>query len=337
MFLSFIVPVYNAEKYLVECLRSLLEQGIPSEEYEIICINDGSQDNSSTILQTFSTENANIVVINQGNCGVVSARNTGLKVAQGEYVWFVDADDFIKSGSLLRLHSTIAGTSCDRLIVGAYQFADTLTEKETELSRQQKLPINAPWYDAVVWRSLFRRSFLLEHNLCFRYPALTHGEDGLFMYEFSMCDPKDIETEEVFYFYREHSGSAETASGLENLKKRLQSHIAITKIMHEYYTSGQTDSTTSNKLMSSLWVSLYEISKLPVGDMHKALTELKQIGLFPYHRPSQCTITHSFMTNRTDWIGITFDKLYLHLHTYWGFLAFWVLHQLYSFTCHLMH
>lgn len=330
MFLSFIVPVYNAEQYLAECLQSLLEQDIPKEDYEILCVNDGSKDNSLKILREFEGRYANVVVIDKQNSGVATARNIGLDAAQGEYVWFVDADDFLKANMLSALRGKALETNCDLLTVGGYLFTDAFTEMERAAFSQKKLPINVPWYDAVVWRNVFRRGFLQEHGLCFRYPDLTNGEDGLFMYEVTLFSPKRAEIEEVLYFYREHSGSAETAVSLENRRKKLRSYIRITKILQEYYQSGRTDARTVNKLMSFLWFSLYEIAHLPIKESRNALYELKQAGLFPYQRPPQCTLTRSYMTSRTDFLGKAVDKVYLNLHTRWGFFIFWVMQRLIS-------
>lgn len=95
VFLSIIVPIYNAEKYIEECLNSCLAQDIDSSDYEIVCVNDGSEDNSLDILKKYEKSH-NIVVVDQKNAGVSSARNKGLLSAKGDFVWFVDSDDFIR-------------------------------------------------------------------------------------------------------------------------------------------------------------------------------------------------------------------------------------------------
>lgn len=247
MFLSFVVPVYNAAQYLPECLNSLLAQDI--SDYEIICVNDGSMDTSPEILRQYAAQHGNIRVIDKENGGVVSARNAGLSAAQGDYIWFVDADDFLLPNILGSLRDKTAETACDRLIVGGYQFTDCLTDEEVALSRQRKLPINSPWYDSVVWRSLLRREFLLKNGLNFRYPELTHGEDGLFMYEVGLYAPKSAEIKLALYCYREHSGSAETVVTMENRRRKIRSFVRIAEILLNYYRSGKQDSTTADKLM----------------------------------------------------------------------------------------
>ena len=86
MFLSFIIPVYNAEQYLRECLESLLAQNLSHAEYEIICVNDGSTDASLKMLNEYTTEYCNIHLIDKKNEGVSEARNVGLEKAAGKYV-----------------------------------------------------------------------------------------------------------------------------------------------------------------------------------------------------------------------------------------------------------
>ena len=96
MILSIIIPVYNVEKYVEKCIRSCENQDIPKENYEVIVVNDGSPDGSLAIVERLANEFSNIKVINQENKGLSMARNTGLEAAKGEYVWFVDSDDWIE-------------------------------------------------------------------------------------------------------------------------------------------------------------------------------------------------------------------------------------------------
>lgn len=99
MKLSIIVPVYNVEKFLPRCLDSLLCQGLNVEEYEIICVDDGSLDHSAQILADYEARNPDIIkTVTLENQGLGSARNTGIRVAKGEYITFVDSDDYVVSG-----------------------------------------------------------------------------------------------------------------------------------------------------------------------------------------------------------------------------------------------
>ena len=329
MFLSVIIPVYNAEKYVAESLDSLLKQDLPFEEYEIICVNDGSKDGSLAVLQSYAEKYPHIRILDKENGGVTTARNAGLEAAKGDFIWFFDADDLAKENILKKLKAMIPETGCDRIVFGAYEFTDAMTEAEWEQARKGQLVTNTSWYDAVVWRSLLRREFLQQHNLYFRYPELTHGEDGLFMYEVTLTAPVMVETEEVFYLYRIHSGSADAAKSIENLRKKLRSHVRITQILQEIYLAQATpEEGSANKMMMYLWKSLYEASQLPAKEAREATKELRKCGLFPCRRPAQCNMTTSFMIDRTDLVGRVFDKVYLNLHTLWGYAAMRILQKL---------
>lgn len=103
LILSIIVPVYNVSKYLAKCLDSLLCQNLESNEYEIIVVNDGSTDNSGDIAKQYADQYSNIKLIHQENQGLSGARNTGIKLAKGKYIQFVDSDDYLEPNVLKTL------------------------------------------------------------------------------------------------------------------------------------------------------------------------------------------------------------------------------------------
>lgn len=115
MKLSIIVPVYNVADYLPKCLDSLLAQNLPQNEYEIIVVNDGSTDNSGNIVQQYADKYANITLINQANQGLSGARNTGIKQAKGDYIQFVDSDDYLEENVLGGLMKRIEKDDLDVL------------------------------------------------------------------------------------------------------------------------------------------------------------------------------------------------------------------------------
>lgn len=326
MFLSFIVPVYNTESYLSQCLHSLLAQDIV--DYEIICVNDGSTDGSADILASYARSHSNLVVIHQPNSGVATARNAGLAAARGQYIWFVDSDDLIRENTLSMLARTLEETDCDLLEIGGYQFVQTLSDEEKAMGKG--LPDNVPGPGSVVWRSLIRREFLLSRHLNFRHPELTHGEDGQFMYELSMENPSVAVLDEPLYFYRLRSGSAETAASDHSRLRRLQSHVAVARIMGQFYAEGRTDARTADRLMATLWYALYDTAGFPMKQARQVLAELHSVGLFPMKHPPQTRLSRSYMTDREDLVGKAFDRLYMHLHTAPCFAAMWLLRHLRS-------
>lgn len=103
MLLSIVVPSHNDGAYLPRCLSSLLDQDLDPSDYEVIVINDGSQDDSLQIAVSFALDNSNIVIHSQENQGPSAARNAGIRLATGKYIWFVDSDDYIASNVLAGL------------------------------------------------------------------------------------------------------------------------------------------------------------------------------------------------------------------------------------------
>ena len=106
-FLSIIVPIYNVEPFIAQCLSSIYNQQLPDEEFEVIAVNDGTPDGSMDIVSQFARRYQNLKIVNQKNQGLSVARNTGFAHAKGEYVWFVDSDDWLTENSLNIVFDTI--------------------------------------------------------------------------------------------------------------------------------------------------------------------------------------------------------------------------------------
>lgn len=124
MILSIIIPIYNVEQYVEKCIRSCENQNLPKDQYEIICINDGSPDNSLNIVESLASQYSNIVVISQNNRGLSAARNTGIDCAKGEYVWFVDSDDWIEENCLFELSHYMTGVEVISINSLYYNYTD---------------------------------------------------------------------------------------------------------------------------------------------------------------------------------------------------------------------
>ncbi len=119
---SIIIPVYNVEKYLQRCLDSVVNQTL--KDIEIICVNDGSTDNSAIILEEFSKKDERIKIVNQKNGGLSRARNTGLEHSNGDYIGFLDSDDWIDLDYYEKLHDAAERNNCD------IAFADFIRKNE---------------------------------------------------------------------------------------------------------------------------------------------------------------------------------------------------------------
>ena len=117
---SVVVPVYNAERYLNKALQSILDQDFT--DFELILVNDGSTDGSRAVLEVFAeTDDRVIVLSNDENCGAAEARNRGIEIAKGKFLYFVDADDFIESGLLQRFYDAFQTDDCDFVKCSAYE------------------------------------------------------------------------------------------------------------------------------------------------------------------------------------------------------------------------
>lgn len=328
MFLSFIVPVYNTEKYLTECLDSLLEQDIPKEDYEIICINDGSTDGSLEILRSYKNAQPNIRIVDQKNAGLSAARNAGLSVACGEYVWFVDSDDFIQRNCLASLYRLALQEQCDRISFSAYTFSETLSTDEIQKANSGTLADNTGMYNIVVWKNLFRRAHLNKHRLQF-HPELHYAEDGIYMFEFSLVNNLETEYDHVCYFYRLRNLSLTSGKSYAAHKNKIEGDFGALQIYRNYFIKQQGNpKELSDKLMATLWHLLFTISQLPFSECYKQLKLLHENGLYPFAKPNMCSIRKSYMTTRTDIIGKIFDKVYLHMHRPWGFAIMVILQKL---------
>lgn len=129
--ISVIIPAYNVEKYLRECLDSVVNQTY--KNLEIICVNDGSTDSTPDILREYESKDDRIKVIDQENKGLSGARNTGLRHCKGDYVYFIDSDDYIEADAMEKLHDISEEKSLDCVIFKLINFDDDTNEKfETE-------------------------------------------------------------------------------------------------------------------------------------------------------------------------------------------------------------
>lgn len=185
MILSIIIPVYNVELYIGKCLQSCLKQNSDFENYEIIVINDGSNDTSFKIIKSIVKDISNVKIINQPNKGLSAARNIGLKQAKGEYIWFVDGDDWIEQNIIIELYKAattcnldiLALNACNRDLRGnktldrSHKYIQGKIYSGEDYFLQNKFQTCVPFY-------IFRRSFLEKNNLSF-YIGIFH-EDSEF-------------------------------------------------------------------------------------------------------------------------------------------------------------
>lgn len=202
MFLSIIIPLYKVERYVERCLSSCIEQDLSEDEYEIVVINDGSPDRSLEIASGILSERTNVKIIDQENRGLSIARNNGLKAAEGEYVWFVDSDDWIRRNCLNEIKDLISGSQCDILAICAADIINGKAVRKFSRAegqvREGKDYIRRADIQVCAQFSIFRRAFLIDNYLSF-YPEIYH-EDAEFAPKTYWLAKSVISTDSVLYF-----------------------------------------------------------------------------------------------------------------------------------------
>ena len=168
---SVIVPVYNVEKYLPDCLDSLCNQTL--KDIEIICVNDGSTDGSLNILSEYSNLDSRIKVIDKVNEGAAAARNAGMETAAGEYIGFVDSDDWVDADFYEKLYLEASSKNAD-IARAPYKYSYKNYEKEEEnlspilkkhFNNNEELNVNE--HSVVIWNAIYRKEFLKNCNIMF--------------------------------------------------------------------------------------------------------------------------------------------------------------------------
>lgn len=321
MFLSFVVPVYNTENYLRACLMSALDQDIPKNEYEIICVDDGSTDGSLALLEEIASHFPNVRVFHQQNAGVSTARNRGIEEARGDYLWFIDSDDLVAKNSLGQLLQLASIGKYDRIAFNYYLFQEMFTPEEQAAYDAGTLNGGSRYKNANVVTCLVRKQIIDNSNL--RFSSVFYGEDSLFMFQYLLHAKTDFQIEQTLYYYRQRPESAMTSDSPETHHKRYVSFRSNAIVMKGYY-EGKNGPVSDIPACADLFVSflhyaLWEVSMMPRKKAKQELMQLMSDGLYPYPRPAECTLTKSYMTTRTDLYGKLFDFLYLHLSTRIGF------------------
>lgn len=206
---SIIVPVYNVEKYLDKCLASISEQTF--KEFECIVVDDGSPDNSNDIIDRYVNKDQRFKVIHQKNMGISAARNAGLAIAQGDYVAFVDSDDYISNEYLEKFALKIANTDADIVICG---FIEVLKDSQktvcfeapsTEVIKQNILADIWPSYP---WNKCYKK-YLFEN---IRFPVGKIFEDLLTIPEVCLNAHKIVCIPEKLYYYNRQNLNSITSN-----------------------------------------------------------------------------------------------------------------------------
>lgn len=270
MKLSIIIPVYNVEKYVEKCIRSCENQNISKKDYELVVVNDGSPDGSLVIVERLAKEYSNIKVISQENQGLSGARNTGLAAAQGEYIWFVDSDDWIEENCLKEMTGKLVDDidilqiQCKRayedgtIMVPAQKFLDGIRSGQ-EVTEFGLLADPAPF-------SILRSQFLKENDFKF-FQGIYHEDSELKSRMVYTAKKIAFHKPPVYYYLKRDSDSIMAVPK----PKRSSDLLTVCRHLHDFQIScveGEKANRHFNYMISiHLNHALHNICKCSVAEM----------------------------------------------------------------------
>ena len=297
--LSIIIPMYNAEKYIGICLDSILDSNLLKEEYEIVIVNDGSQDKSPEIAQDYASRYSNVTYLTQENQGQSTARNYGIKTCKGEYVWCVDADDKVISEQLPKIIEAL--NEYRNLDILAIQLQN-VTEEGQYLDVECSQPtlehnkvlsgveaILSGYNPSSICALITKKQLFIDNNIFF-VKGITH-QDVELTYRLMPCATKVVFSHITPYLYIYHSNSTSNSIVPEKKIKYIKDDIYIIKsfrrlalsfkdINHQLYS---VIFNRSQNVLFGLVYSLYknkkEWGKLGINSV--IIDELKKEQLYP--------------------------------------------------------
>lgn len=240
---SVIVPVYNVEKYLSTCLCSCINQTL--YDIEIVCVNDGSTDNSLSILQAFAEQDYRVKIIDKPNGGLASARNAGIKNSCGEIIMFLDSDDYLALNACERVWKETLEAPTDIVIFGTTIFPNKPTASSwhyhvlnIKTHRRRKFEpsvlFQEPGAKPFVWRQAFHRKFFDEYGVYFD-ERVRYGEDTVFQMEVFPYAKNFSFISDKLYYYRWYREGSLMQSYRTDLDEKIRQHLGFVTYITEYW------------------------------------------------------------------------------------------------------
>jgi len=331
--ISVIIPVYNAEKYLKECLDSIINQTF--EDIEIICINDGSTDNSLNILEDYGKNDSRIRIMSQENNGQGSARNNGLGISKGEYIYFMDADDKIELNTLKDCYDVIVKDNLDFVMFqlinfdekkGFYQINDydmpnigklvgdsifSYKDLKDLIFQVAVSPVN----------KLYVKQFLDDINV--KFPEDVIFEDNIFFWNVFLSAERIKFIQEHYYIRRRHSLSTTGKPGIRFVDT-LEIHNRIFEIFKKFDIFEEYKKNLFNKKVDSAYGRFNQVDDESKSAFFNQMKKDFSNMLEEYGVDSICEILNGFNKNIFNNViysdslnefnlGIEIDKLKLNI------------------------
>ena len=239
--LSVIVPVYNAEAFLARCLDSLLNQDV--EDYEIVCVNDGSTDNSGTILKDYKRVDPQVItLVEQDNQGLPAARNAGMAVAKGNQITFCDSDDYVIPGAYGYILKTFwkegvdvlkfNSITVDQYVQKEWKETNDVRGKVLYEGRGLRYVVERTPNFSFVWSYIYDSAFLSRNQITFR--SIRQCEDVAFNLDVYICNPYVIQVSSNIYRYTISDGQITRVREPHRMRSVVDSYMYLFENMNAY-------------------------------------------------------------------------------------------------------
>lgn len=291
--ISIIVPVYNVSLYLKQCIQSIISQ---EGNIEVILVDDGSPDESPSICDEYAQKDNRIHVIHKQNGGVSSARNAGLDAAQGEWIWFVDGDDYIAENVLKRIYQEIQKhPHADLIQMGMNYLYDNNRLVPQKIKLVDNLEKNKFLLQHITYhnhRLLFKREIIEKNRLCFTQ-GLRVAEDQEFQLKYMMLCKTPIQIPISAYIYRQREGSATHDASTSN--RIVNDTFMVLENLNRFINEKQisAEEWLHNRLQSMIRSLLYAASQIHNLNKKEIKAKLNRLAI----QYEQCGI-NCFRSNK---------------------------------------
>lgn len=287
MLISYILPVYNVAEWLEHCLDSIVNQGVSPDEYEIIAVDDGSTDDSLMVLHTYQQKHSsvNISILSQKNGGASMARNNGLRIAQGEYIWWVDGDDSITPGCTIKILDIAKRDNLDILNFAISILYNNDTQENYPIKKEYegKIMSGIDYMCSVgvppnVWSSIYRRQFLLDNNLTLM-EGVVHEDLEFPPRTYYMA--KRVELSSInSYCYYQREGSVMRTSDPAKITKKSKDLLRICDSLYKFTTDNlQKDTPVYYSFMDKIAFAFSQ----SLRNYSKEAFQIKEYKKRPYY------------------------------------------------------
>lgn len=314
---SIIVPIYKVQDFLEACIDSILQQSY--KNLEIILVDDGSPDNCGLICDDYAKKDDRIVVIHKENGGLSDARNAGLDICKGDYVWFIDSDDYLLSDNLFKLMQTVINDDLDMISFGFKKVAQDGNELPTIISYESinnilngEELLNNYALISNVWMYIFKKKIIDEYNI--RFIKGIYHEDEAFTTVYASYVNKFKYLPIYLYAYLQRADSIMSTSDYAKKVKRICDMIIIIKYIYDKSSmvKGAVKIGLERKaeqLLVSIFLRL-KYENIKFEDIDIIINELKINGLYPidikYQRSKFKII--GFLLNKKMFLKFYFNR-----------------------------